>query len=94
MEIINDWQGRNFSYFQNGQCECFPCHKTDNTGDFNCLFCFCPLYGVKDCGGKHTYSENGRKDCCGCILPHKRDNYGFIIEKLNIISLEEVKCRK
>ena len=50
--------------------------------DFNCLFCFCPLYLVKDCGGAFTYTERGVKDCSCCLFPHKKENYGKIMERL------------
>ena len=49
------------SYFKNTSCEYFPCHKTDGE-NFNCLFCYCPLYAFGDkCGGNFTYTENGIK---------------------------------
>ena len=37
-----------YSFFQHTQCEFFPCHKTAKPEDFNCLFCFCPLYALGD----------------------------------------------
>ena len=45
-----------FKFFQNKKCEYFPCHKTKNEEDFNCLFCYCPLYALGDkCGGNFKY---------------------------------------
>ena len=38
-----------YKFFQNKQCRYFPCKKSDT---LNCLFCFCPLYEYKNCGGK------------------------------------------
>lgn len=76
-----EWAGKGFSYFCNEKCEYFPCHKTDAT-EFNCLFCYCPLYPYKDCGGNFSYLENGIKDCSNCTLPHRRENYGLIMSKL------------
>lgn len=35
-----------YSFFQHTQCEFFPCHKTAKPEDFNCLFCYCPLYAL------------------------------------------------
>lgn len=71
------------SYFCNRECQYFPCHKTDDPHNFNCLFCFCPLYPLgSDCGGKFVILENGIKDCSGCLLPHKKENYQFIIDRL------------
>ena len=80
---IIEWQGKNFSFIQNSECEYFPCHSTDDTENFNCLFCFCPLYSLGDmCGGTFTYLDNGIKSCCNCMLPHNRESYGYIVGKL------------
>lgn len=68
------------SFVQNRACEYFPCHKTNDPDHFNCLFCFCPLYRMPDCGGKPTYLANGVKDCSGCTVPHFC--YDRILEKL------------
>ncbi|MBQ8740856.1 MAG: hypothetical protein IJY79_04835 [Clostridia bacterium] len=32
------------SFFCNRECEYFPYYKTDNPDNFNCIFCYCPLY--------------------------------------------------
>ena len=65
-----------YRYFQNKDCEYFPCHKGAKEENFNCLFCYCPLYALGDkCGGHFTYLENGIKDCSGCQFPHKAENY-------------------
>lgn len=79
-----DWRGKGFSFFSNTKCEFFPCHKikSEDKEQFNCLFCYCPLYEYDDCGGAFKYLDNGCKDCSACTLPHRRDNYGMIIEKL------------
>ena len=68
-----------YKYFCNRECEYFPCHKTENRDDFNCLFCYCPLYALGDrCGGNFRYIQGGIKDCSGCLVPHKRENYDKI----------------
>ena len=73
----------NYKFFQHQNCEYFPCHKTDKPEDFNCLFCYCPLYALgKDCGGNFTYTESGIKDCSGCLIPHRRENYARIMAKM------------
>lgn len=73
----------NSRFFCNKDCEYFPCHKTDNEENFNCLFCYCPLYSMgENCGGNFEILENGVKDCSGCLVPHKAENYDFIINKL------------
>ncbi len=79
----NKCSNNNYSFFQNRECEYFPCHQTDDVNNFNCLFCFCPLYALKDeCGGNFTILENGVKDCSNCLVPHRKDNYQYVIDKL------------
>ncbi len=47
-----------YKFFQNKKCEYYPCHKVDNQDEFNCMFCFCPLYMLKDtCGGNYKYTN-------------------------------------
>ncbi len=71
----------NYDFFQNKECEYFPCHPGANPETFSCLFCYCPLYALGDkCGGNFTYTENGIKDCSGCLRPHCRENYCKITE--------------
>ena len=78
----NDMKTENYKFFQNKKCEFFPCHKVANEDEFNCLFCFCPLYMLKDkCGGNFKYS-NGIKDCSDCIIPHSKNGYEFIMNKM------------
>jgi Zn-finger protein len=81
------WRNKNYSFFQHRECECFPCHKTDDIEDFNCLFCYCPLYTLGDkCGGDFIYTQSGIKNCVNCSVPHKRENYGLIISKYPLIA--------
>ena len=73
----------NYSYFQNKECEYFPCHKKEGEG-FNCLFCFCPLYGMgSECGGNFTYTSDGVKDCSACTIPHSKDGYDYVLAQLS-----------
>ena len=54
---------RHYAFFQNRDCEYFPCHATKHPEDFNCLFCYCPLYALgRGCGGNFRYTEAGIKD--------------------------------
>lgn len=72
-----------YDFYQNRQCEYFPCHTGADPEDFNCLFCFCPLYALgTQCGGNFKYLENGTKDCSACLIPHRRANYSLICENL------------
>lgn len=74
---------QNYRFFAHTQCEFFPCHPTDNPEDFNCLFCYCPLYLLGErCGGAFTYTPLGIKDCSRCLVPHRRENYSYIVQKL------------
>ncbi|MEE1077441.1 MAG: GNAT family N-acetyltransferase [Agathobacter sp.] len=71
-------------FFENKECKYFPCHK--GIKDFNCLFCYCPLYGEEKCIGNPKYiNEDGkrRKDCSECAFPHRPENYDKIVEWLS-----------
>ena len=73
---------QNYSYFAHKECEYFPCHKGADPENFNCLFCYCPLYALgRNCGGAFQYKENGVKDCSEWLLPHGRGSYSFIKSK-------------
>lgn len=70
------------SFFQNRDCAYFPCHKGVPEEDFNCLFCYCPLYALgRACGGRCTYTEQGFKDCTECTFPHRRENYDGVLAR-------------
>ncbi len=69
-----------YAFVQNRVCAYFPCHRTDDAEHFNCLFCYCPLYRMEDCGGNPTYLSNGIKDCSNCTVPHF--HYDHVIRKL------------
>ena len=75
-----DWEDKAYSFFRHTDCEYFPCHEGVDAEDFNCLFCYCPLYflGAR-CGGDFTYTKSGVKNCVGCTVPHRRENYGRIM---------------
>lgn len=75
-----DIHNKKACFFQHKECEYFPCHATDKPEDFNCLFCYCPLYALgENCGGDYTYTEEGIKNCSHCLFPHQRGNYAAII---------------
>ena len=76
----------NYDFFQNSACEYFPCHKCENPENFSCLFCYCPLYALGDkCGGNFTYTKEGIKHCSGCLIPHRRENYEKVMEKMKAV---------
>lgn len=60
------------SFFRNLDCPYFPCHSGVAPEEFNCLFCYCPLYALGPrCGGTYTYTSTGVKDCSGCTRLHR-----------------------
>ena len=70
-------------YFANTACEYYPCHK--GVDEFNCLFCYCPLYLREHCPGNPEYIELEGvkiKSCENCIFPHRPDNYDVMIQLL------------
>ena len=72
-----------YKFFSNKNCEYFPCHR--EVEEFNCLFCYCPLYRLPDCPGKPKYKEkDGRivKVCIDCDFPHRQENYDKIMNIL------------
>lgn len=79
MEVKNT---KKYRFFNHRECEFFPCHKTEKTDEFNCLFCYCPLYALgEDCEGNFTFTENGIKDCTGCLIPHSKGGFDYIMER-------------
>lgn len=61
-----------YKCFSNKECPYFPCHEETEGVEFNCMFCYCPLYALgPDCGGHFRYLPNGIKDCSNCNLPHQ-----------------------
>lgn len=82
-----------YDFFQNRKCEYFPCHAGAEPESFSCLFCYCPLYALgTQCGGNFTYTQQGIKDCSGCLIPHRRENYDKVLAKMDrIIELAKKK---
>ena len=76
-----DAREAHYRFFQHRQCEYFPCHEGIAEEDFNCLFCYCPLYALgRGCGGGFRY-EGGCKDCSACAFPHRRENYDKVLAR-------------
>ena len=73
---------KHYQFFQNKDCEFFPCHGGVEERDFNCLFCYCPLYTLGEkCGGDFGYTEAGVKSCVNCAFPHRRENYEALLRR-------------
>ena len=73
-----------YRFFENRACRYFPCHE--GLSDFNCLFCYCPLYGRIPCPGTPEFvrKPDGTviKKCTGCTFPHRPENYERIMRLL------------
>lgn len=76
----------NYKFTQNKSCEYFPCHKVEEE-NFNCLFCYCPLYVLKDeCGGNPVFLEDGTKSCMECNAPHQGPKgHDFVMKNIHKI---------
>lgn len=78
-EMENSWK-----FFENRDCRYFPCHS--GLTDFNCLFCYCPLYLADPCPGtpKTLKRKDGSvvRDCTYCVWPHRPENYGAVVKAL------------
>jgi len=77
-----------YKYFKNTACKYYPCHKTTNEF-FNCMFCYCPLYLLEDCGGNYV-DYKGIKDCSNCLIPHSKNGYEYVNKKL-VMEMERRK---
>lgn len=75
-----------YRFFQNRECEFFPCHEVQDEDAFNCLFCYCPLYLDDNCLGSPEYIITGRgqriKDCSSCLVVHSPEMYDKVIAHL------------
>ena len=73
---------KHYQFFQNRDCEFFPCHEGIEKENFNCLFCYCPLYTLGErCGGNFRYTEKGIKSCVECGFPHRHENYDALLKR-------------
>lgn len=83
-----------YKFFNNRECKYFPCHKGILDEDFNCLFCYCPLYMLEEkCGGNFKITR-GIKNCSECKMPHIPNNYEYINKKLGEYIREMAKKRE
>ena len=79
-------RSNSYRFFQNRECKFFPCHEVQDEDDFNCLFCYCPLYLDDNCIGSPEYIITGRgqriKDCSSCVVVHRPEMYDKVIAHL------------
>ena len=74
---------QSYRFFENKACKYFPCHK--GLEEFNCLFCYCPMYPIKECPGNPQFVEKKAKNikvCTNCTFPHQPENYDRIVKIL------------
>lgn len=74
-----------YRFYTNKDCMYLPCHKVDDIENFNCMFCYCPLYFLEECGGNYK-NIHGIKDCSDCLIPHKVNGYDYINKKIGEIN--------
>jgi Zn-finger protein len=79
-----------YRFYRNTACDYFPCHKVKNEEDFNCMFCYCPLYFLEECGGNYIDNQ-GIKDCTNCLIPHSPNGYDYINKKIMAINSERMR---
>lgn len=78
-----------YRFYTNKACQFLPCHDVESTEDFNCMFCYCPLYFLEDCGGNYEM-KHGIKDCGKCLIPHRPKGYDYINKKIGEINEQRV----
>lgn len=87
-------RSNSYRFFQNRECKFFPCHEVQDEDDFNCLFCYCPLYLDDNCIGSPEYIITGRgqriKDCSSCLVVHSPEMYDKVIAHLS--RQDEILC--
>lgn len=80
-------------YFENRQCEYYPCHK--GMEHINCLFCFCPLYEMEKCPGSCSFKEKDGsriKTCIDCTFVHEPENYETIMKLIKLKNKRNSTC--
>ena len=80
------------SFFRNTACAFFPCHEGVDPQEFNCLFCYCPLYALGPrCGGDFSYTDSGVKDCSDCVALHRGDAGAGLVRR-RFAELADLAC--
>ncbi|MBQ3030427.1 MAG: metal-binding protein, partial [Agathobacter sp.] len=46
--------GNSYRYFENRECQYYPCHAMEH---MNCLFCYCPFNHMEQCPGSPKFIE-------------------------------------
>jgi Zn-finger protein len=69
----------NSSFFENSECEYYPCHS--GIKEINCLFCYCPLFW--DCPFPDGGAKNKGLSCPECTYVHRKENYAHMMQLLH-----------
>lgn len=64
-----------YKFFENLGCKYYPCHSGIKKGEFNCLYCFCPIFVV--------CKRHSKSGCEFCKVPHDKGSYKFMMLELN-----------
>ena len=76
------WEGKEYSFFSHKKCEYFPCHKGADPEELQLpVLLLSAVRAGREMRREFPYTENGIKDCTGCLVPHRRENYGYITGK-------------
>lgn len=75
-------EGEHGDFFTYDACPYFPCHEGVEPSEFNCMFCYCPLYALGPrCGGDFEYTPGGVKSCAKCTVMHEGRQGSRIVEQ-------------
>ena len=89
------WEGKHFAFYTNKECEYYPCHPVPEGTSSTACSATARFYMLgRKCGGNFTYLESGVKDCSKCLVPHRRENYGFIADSFQKIAGEMAEREK
>jgi Zn-finger protein len=73
-------------------CNYYPCHDGIIEEEYQCEFCFCPIYpcNIEKTGGKIISGRDGSQiwDCSDCIIVHEKENFNKIKKGLHNIIQE------
>ena len=87
------WEGKEYSYFSHKNCEYFPCHKGADPENFNCLFCYCPLYALgKTAPNASFLTEEKISDMLQVNIASLRKLYGSSGKNKKQASSDTGKC--
>ncbi|WP_432490175.1 cysteine-rich small domain-containing protein [Flavonifractor plautii] len=81
-------EGRTFSFSSNKAWERYPCRSMQK--GWNSAACSAIVRCI--CWAERAemlhHLENGVKDCSKCLIPHQRDNYGYLAGRFQEIAGE------